>query len=83
MRCSDKPPPYLSTARYDTTQLAFTSSDSIWINNPIKCDWGFFFQLKAFALSQDEVGRKYTGTSCLEAGPKAVDYVELWLDMPR
>lgn len=50
-RCYDIPHLSAKHTFPHTAQHAYTSShDSMWINNPIKYDWGFF-RLKAFTLS--------------------------------
>lgn len=50
-RCSDIPHLSAKHTFPHTAQHAYTSShDGMWINNPIKYDWGFF-QLKAFTLA--------------------------------
>lgn len=58
MRCSDKLP-HISVQHTTTPPSLHSNHLTVWINNPIKCDW-VFLKLKAFALTQDEVGRKYT-----------------------
>ncbi len=79
-RCYDIPHLSAKHTFPHTAQHAYTSShDSMWINNPIKYDWGFF-RLKAFTLSlsisfslsasRSEWGmrRKYLQTGNLRAG---------------